>query len=167
MLDVSFFADLIRVTLLGAPFPHLPRAIPLLLGTCAQESAFTHTTQIGGGPAKGLFQCEPATEEDIWINYLQYQETIRTAIVARCGVTEPNPTALEHNMVYQILMARTHYYRCDPDPLPPASDVEEQAVRYKKYYNTVYGAATEEDYIQSYARLVAPYYVPPGGHAHG
>jgi hypothetical protein len=36
--------------------------------------------------------------------------------------------------------------------------VEEQAVRYKQYYNTPAGAATEAQYIDSYNQLVAPYY---------
>jgi len=41
-----------------------PVAVKLLLGTAAQESRFgTFLHQLGGGPAKGAFQMEPATFE--------------------------------------------------------------------------------------------------------
>ena len=157
MLDVPFYANLILRTLAGGPFPDNQRALPLLLGTAAQESAFTYTTQIGGGPAKGYMQCEPATETDIWTNYLAYQPALRSCFTLRCGREGPNVQALEHNMVYQILLARTHYYRCDPARLPMATDLEEQAARWKRYYNTVAGHGTEEQYIASFHTFVTPY----------
>lgn len=157
MLDVPAFANLIWCVLSGGPFPHDARAVDLLLGTCAQESAFTYTTQIGGGPALGYFQCEKATETDLWSNYLCYQPDLTDFVVTRSGVTGPNPTALEHNMVYQIILARLHYYRCDPFPLPDVGDVEECASRWKQYYNTPLGHGTESQYIASYQQLVVPH----------
>ena len=161
MLDVAFFSRLIRVTLASGPYPDLDKALSLLLGTCAQESAFTHFRQIGGGPARGLFQCEPATETDIWLNYLAYNPELADFFAVRCGVTGPNTSALEHNIIYQIILARTHYLRCDPDPMPEADDIEEGARRWKQYYNTPLGHGTEEQYLDSYARLVTPYYPAP------
>lgn len=158
MLDVPYFAHLIETTLRGSPFPQLRRATSLLLGTCAQESCFTYTTQLGGGPAKGYFQCEPATEADVWSNYLAYQPTLCEVFAVRCGMTGPNPTALEHNMVYQILLCRTHYYRCDPEPLPEIDDIAEAARRWKQYYNTPAGHGTEAQYVESYYHLVSPYW---------
>ena len=38
----------------------------LLMGTAAQESQFRYLRQIGGGPALGLWQMEPATFADLW-----------------------------------------------------------------------------------------------------
>jgi hypothetical protein len=160
MLDVVWYGDLIRVTLRGGPFPDNYRALFQLLGTAAQESAFTYTHQLGNGVARGYFQCEPATEADIWTNYLAYQPVLREVFLRRCGMTGPNVEALEHNMVYGILLARTHYYRCDPEPLPPAHDVPEAARRWKQWYNTPLGAGTTDAYLASYATLVAPYYPP-------
>ena len=161
MLNVAFYARLIRVTLGGGPFPHTEQGIRLLLGTAAQESHFTYTQQLGGGPALGYGQCEPATEADIWGNYLCYQPTLSAFFAVRCGATGPDTAALQHNMVYGILLMRTHYYRCDPDPLPAVDDIEEQARRWKHYYNTPAGAGTTEEYMQNYQGLVAPYYPPP------
>lgn len=165
MLDVAFYARLIRVTLAGGPFPSLERAIPLLLGTVAQESQFTYTEQLGGGPALGFGQCEPATEADIWVNYLAYQPELATFIFARCGCTCPDTGALQHNMVYGILLMRTHYLRCDPEGMPAASDLAAQAQRWKQYYNTPLGHGTEAQYMERYQTLVAPYY--PTRHARG
>jgi type VI secretion system secreted protein VgrG len=158
MLDVAFIAHLIRVTLTGAPFPALSRAIPLLLGTCAQESGFKYNRQLGNGPARGFWQCEPATEADIWSNFLCYNQDLAECFVARCGQSGPDVSALQHNLVYQILMARTHYFRCDPDPLPAAKDIEAHARIWKRYYNTPLGHGTESQYVQSYEALVRPYW---------
>ena len=157
-LNVRFYARLVQVTLARGPFPNNDRAVPLLLGTVAQESHFLYTQQLGGGPALGYGQCEPATEADIWGNYLCYQPTLSAYFWARCCCAGPNTEALQHNMVYQILLMRTHYYRCDPDPLPEAHDIEEAAVRWKKYYNTPAGAGTEAEYVKHYNALVKPYW---------
>jgi hypothetical protein len=165
MLDVRAFAGLIEAVLRGTPFPHRARALALLLGTAAQESALTYTTQLGGGPAKGYFQCEPATETDIWVHFLGYNDALGACFAERCGMTAPNVTALEYNMVYQILLCRTHYYRCDPDALPQVDDVAGQAHRWKRYYNTPAGAGTEAEYVANYAQLIAPYWPVARGRA--
>src|SRR5262245_16120598 len=164
MLDVVYFAQLIHVTLRQSPFPDLERAKALLLGTAAQESRFTYTTQLSGGPAKGYFQCEPATEQDIWSNFLAYQPALTDLLLVRSGRDGPNDTALEYNMVYQILLCRTHYYRCDAARLPAPDDLAGQAVLWKRVYNSPLGAGTEEEYMANYERLIAPYY--PGGRPH-
>ena len=95
MLDVAFYARLIRVTLTDGPFPDIDKAVPLLLGTAAQESAFRHTTQIGGGPAKGYMQCKVNTESDIWTNYVADNPELADFFEVRCGMTGPNTSALE------------------------------------------------------------------------
>jgi hypothetical protein len=158
MLHVPFYAALIQVALADGPFPDNDRALDLLLGTCAQESAFTYTTQLGGGPARGYMQCEPATEADIWAHYLAYeaQASLVSFLATRCGCTGPDVDALEHNMVYQILLARVHYLRCDPARLPAVGDLPGQARTWKTYYNTPAGHGTEAQYIASYEQMVAP-----------
>jgi hypothetical protein len=158
MLDVPAFAWLIEAVLRETPLPPVASTVQLLLGTAAQESALTYTTQLGGGPAKGYFQCEPATEHDIWVNYLAYHAPLRDCFVHRCGMTGPNVTALEHNMVYQILLCRTHYARCALYPLPAFDDLAGQAHCWKQYYNTPHGHGTEAQYLAQYTHLIAPYW---------
>lgn len=162
MLSVPFYGALIQLALADGPFPDNDRARELLLGTCAQESAFEYTTQLGGGPAKGYMQCEPSTETDIWGNYLAYQAALVEFLAVRCGVMGANVQALEHNMVYQILLARIHYLRCDPDRLPACGDLSGQARTWKQYYNTPAGHGTEAQYIASYEQIVLPALGPYG-----
>jgi hypothetical protein len=162
MLFVPYYGDLIMTVLADGPFPHNDRAVYQLLGTCAQESAFEYAVQLGGGPARGYMQCEPATETDIWHHYLAYQPELVNFLAARCGVTGPDVEALEHNLVYQIILARIHYFRCDPEPMPAAHDLADQAHRWKLYYNTPAGHGTEAQYMDSYQQLVEPYYPRPG-----
>jgi hypothetical protein len=158
LIDVPFYGDLILHVLHGGPFPDMVRAQRLLLGTVAQESQFTYTRQVGGGPARGLCQIESATEVSLWADYLAYQPALAAYITARCGRGGPDEQALEYDMIYGILLARTIYYWRDPEPLPAVDDVEEAASRWKLWYNTPAGAGTEQQYIENYQRFVAPYY---------
>jgi hypothetical protein len=160
LLDVAAYADLVQCMLRGSPFPHAERAVPLLLGTVAQESAFTYTRQIGGGPARGYLQMEPDTEYSLWFDFLVYNPTFAAYITSRCGRGGPDEIALEYDMGYGILLARTLYFWRDTDALPLADDLEQQAALWKRCYNTVAGAGTEAQYIESYHQLVAPHYQP-------
>ena len=92
----------------------------LLLGTAAQESGFKFLHQLGGGPALGIYQMEPATERDIWDNYLAYREQIAKKVQVLC-IKEPAPSyELIGNLYYATAMARIHYRRVS-EPLPSAA----------------------------------------------
>jgi hypothetical protein len=55
----------------------------LLMGTAAQESHLgTYLHQVGGGPAKGIFQMEPATERDLIKNYIRYRPELHKQMMA-------------------------------------------------------------------------------------
>jgi len=159
MLDVPYLAQLIRVVLSGVPLPHCERAIPLLLGVAAQESSLTYTRQFGSGPARGYWQMEPATERSHW-GWLASQHTLEQALIVRCGVMEASVQALQHNIPYQIMMARLHFYRHDPRPLPFPHHITEQAARWKSVYNTERGHGTIEQYLRSWETLIAPFWSP-------
>ena len=45
----------------------------LIMGTFAQESNFKYVRQLGGGPALGYGQMEPATFNDIVVKFLRYK----------------------------------------------------------------------------------------------
>jgi hypothetical protein len=159
--DVVYLLRLISVVLEGAPFPSPERALPLLLGTAAQESGLVHFRQLGGGPARGLWQMEPATAASHW-GWIVHQKGLKALMVDRSGVGYPDIAELECNLPYQILMARIHYFRRDPQPLPDVNALAEQARRWKRYYNTPAGKGTELQYLRNWERLVAGKYpVPP------
>lgn len=127
-----------------------PAAVQLLIGTCAVESKMGYyRRQMGNGPARGIFQMEPDTEKDIWINYVAYKKGMKDMIKRVSDVDGPNPSALEFNLTYQVVMARLHYRRV-PQALPLFSDIKGMANYWKKYYNTVLGAGTVEKFMAAY-----------------
>lgn len=127
-------------------------AVQLLLGTCAQESAFgTYRKQLGGGPALGVFQMEPATFNDIKENYLKYKPALESKIMLLSNVTELKADDLVENDALAICMARTHYMRVRAG-IP--ANLQGQAEYWKKYYNTPLGKGKVEEYIANYNKYV-------------
>jgi hypothetical protein len=125
----------------------------LLLATAAQESLFgTYRTQGNGGPARGIFQMEGATHDDIWNNYLKYHQTLGNEI-KNLVVGFPSVDLCIHNDPYAIAMARVHYLRA-PESLPDAKDLNALWTIYKLRYNTPGGAATKDQFYQHYKKYV-------------
>jgi hypothetical protein len=124
----------------------------LLIGTALQESDLIHTRQMGGGPARGYFQMEPATHDDIWANYLAYQKDTAAKVLAVAGLASGTPKAalLEDNHVYAALMARVHYRRRSKAKLPAADDVKAMAALWKQVYNTPKGKGKAEEFEAKY-----------------
>lgn len=121
----------------------------LLLGTAVQESRLVYLHQLGGGPAKGVFQMEPATHKDLWENYLSYRPDLVGKIRDLTTAAFPGDQEMEGNMYYAAAMCRVHYRRI-PKALPAAGDLEDQADYWKEFYNTYLGAGTVEEYIENY-----------------
>ena len=130
-----------------------PEAVELLLGTAAVESQLGRYIKQINGPALGIFQMEPNTEDDIWKNYLEYKEELAEDVRTFVPEVRFKDADLKWNIAYQILMARIHYLRV-PEALPGVDDIEGQAAYWKKYYNTHLGAGTVEKYITCYKLYV-------------
>ncbi len=125
-------------------------AAELLLGTALQESKLVFRRQIGGGPARGLFQMEMATHNDIFDNYLKYRSTLRSAVLLQKSSLKANAEKeLTDNDPYATAMARVLYKRA-PKALPKAGDVEAMVAYWKQYYNTPLGAGAVEQYVTSW-----------------
>ncbi len=130
------------LTHLGYNFPPF---VALLLGTMAQESNMgEYETQIGGGPARGIFQMENATFQDINDNFLAYHNELKT----RVNSYKPNYTTtfnadwLIHNPKYSTAYAACSYIRHSvPHPNTPCT-CDAAWPNYKTYYNGP-GAAQE------------------------
>lgn len=149
MLNPSQFTEHIIRPALEAINLYSDAAVELLLGTAIQESRLTYLVQLGGGPALGLFQMEPATHEDIWENYLDYKDTLFDKVYALAGRQPVDPHDMIWNLHYAAAMCRIHYYR-DKEPLPEAGDISRQAAYYKRVYNTAAGAGTEVEYLKNW-----------------
>ena len=114
----------------------------------------TYIRQLGGGPALGIFQMEPATHDDIWANFLEFKEPLGELILEVSGhYSGPDEKAMEWNIMYAALMARMQYRR-RPEPLPAADDIRGLAAYWKQWYNTPLGAGTEEEAMLNYKRFV-------------
>ena len=82
MLNIQQFrANIVRPTLeaIGA---HSRAAEDLVLGTALQESNLHYLRQLNEGPARGVYQMEPATYDDIWENYLAFRAELSTRVSA-------------------------------------------------------------------------------------
>lgn len=126
--------DIVRPALRGVDLWSAP-AENLVLGTALVESLARFVRQVGGGPAVGLWQMEPATHNDIWTNYIAFDAKLSKML----------PRASAERMVYDLRyaaqMCRVHYRRVKA-PLPLTSLAA--AEYWKRYYNTVLGAGTVE-----------------------
>lgn len=139
-------------TLPSYPSINRKEAVELLMGTCAQESHLgKYRKQIGGGPALGIYQMEPATFDDIVENYLTFNPSLKSKIMEVSGVRGLKAGDLVNNDKLSTCMARVHYLRVK-EAIP--SSLEGQARYWKKYYNTPLGAGTEEEYKSNYKNLV-------------
>jgi len=127
----------------------------LLMGTAAKESHLgtLGLVQIGGGPARGVWQMEPATEYDIWYNYLFYRPDLKKLVTAATGLTGPDPRHLQYNPIYGAIMARLHYLRVK-HPLPATHEVSIQAEYWDVHYNRNPEKGFPAEYIELYYKLI-------------
>lgn len=142
-----------------------PSAENLLLGTAAQETHLgTYLAQLEGS-ALGIYQIEPTTLRDVWLNYIVHRPGLCSMIqnmleYKPLGYTFEEfcfgpefPTPLIYNLQYSTAIARLIYQRV-PTLLPDADDIEGLAKYWKMHFNTPQGAGTEEEFINNYHTLV-------------
>ena len=134
-------------------------AVDLLMLTCAQESHMGYyIEQIDGGPAKGIFQMESTTHDDLW-GYVRRKGDDFADKVFRYESRSPQ-WDLKLNIAYQIAMARIHYWR-----VPVAIPARDQFIKnkeyiralaeyWKKHYNTHLGAGTVDQAVSNYQKYV-------------
>jgi len=151
----TFVSDVIRpvLTALGLD-QDLSAATELLLGTALQESSLVHRVQLGGGPARGLFQMEPNTHDDIWANFLKFRASLAEKVGQFLDGGDPNSQLLTNNDSYAAAMARVLYFRMGQfvgkTPIPERGDIPGMAAYWKKYYNTEQGAGTPAQFVANW-----------------
>lgn len=153
MIDVEHFRlHVVRATIMSLRLWSMA-AENLLIGTALVESRLTYLRQFDAGPARGLYQIEPATDDDIWQRYLKYRKTLKARIRALLAPTPSRIDQLTTNLAYATAIARLVYYR-HPEPLPLPDDVEALGRYYKKYFNTALGKGSAEEFVRNYKRHV-------------
>ena len=153
MLDIPQFRDNIVRPVLRAIRGEGRAAEILVLGTALQESNLRYLRQLGDGPARGVYQMEPATHDDIWDNYLRYRAELRDAVSEFEVPRQDRHDQLVWNLGYATAMCRVHYRRV-LEPLPGADDLLGLATYWKQHYNTPLGRGTVDEFVEKFVRYV-------------
>ncbi|MCP4060720.1 MAG: hypothetical protein GY738_26250 [Pseudoalteromonas sp.] len=126
----------------------------LLLCTAAIESKCGHYIKQINGPALGIWQMEPATEDDVWgncdaLDNVDFNYNISSLQIdrARYGLAL-NGKDLVLSPTYACAMARLKY-SMDSEPLPDYNDFKAVYEYYKRIYNTPLGASTYAKFKQA------------------
>lgn len=128
----------------------------LVLATAIAESDLSALHQIGGGPALGLWQIEPATHADLWANWLTYRGHLAARLETMAAPWPPvpqNPAQVATNLLYGAAVCRLIYYRA-PAPLPAKDDADGMGRYWKQHYNTPLGAGDPAKFATLYRRHV-------------
>lgn len=137
-----------------------PRGVAerLILGTGAHESSgFRYLHQLGSGPARGLFQMEPATFNDLWERFPPEGPIGMKLRKIAASYPVPLHDQLMSNLSLSVAMCRIHYY-VRPFTMPETVTVSDLAAIWKEHYNTRLGKGRVEDFIKNYDQYVTPMY---------
>jgi hypothetical protein len=140
---------------LDPDIPYSDTAVDLLVMTCAHESLGGKYLHQINGPARGIYQMEPNTEDDIDHNFLNFRPKLENKVDStRGGFVDGE---MMYNLAYATAMARVHYWRVSeslPDPLN-AGYIDALGEYAKKHYNTHKGKATAKAYVRDYFAYIA------------
>ncbi|WP_417830438.1 hypothetical protein [Thalassospira sp.] len=152
----------VKPVLLSLGLPSSEVAENLIMGTAAHESHLgDYIEQVGGGPALGIFQMEPATLNDCYENYLDYRADLKAKVdgflAAQPATPDGSPDKqqqLATNLAYATAMCRIRYYRAPAAMPSDPNDVNALGTYWKQYYNTPQGAGTVEQFVADYNRYL-------------
>jgi hypothetical protein len=130
-----------------------PSAEELVLGTAIVESSLTYLRQWSDGPALGLWQVEPSTQNDLYTNFLNYRPELGSQLMELRAPNLSMDENLATNLMYGAAVCRLCYYR-KPDALPEAGDIEGQAAFWKQHYNTPLGKGTVTKYVYKVQKIL-------------
>jgi len=129
-----------------------PAAEELLVGTAAQESRLGYSLrQHPSGPARGIYQMEPATFTDL-MRWLTTKPDLMSAAADWASPAIPFGAQLAGNLYFATAISRLNYYR-KPGSLPSADDLDGLAAYWKRWWNTELGAGTTAEGLRNYREL--------------
>ena len=123
-------------------------AVDLVYKTGNAETGYRHLKQMGGGPAIGFWQVEPATLIDIMDNYVKFRPELEKRLKNLGFSSEDMETRVMSNIALQAVFCRLKYKR-DKYALPQSNDLEAQAKYWKRVYNTHLGKGTIKHFMEA------------------
>ena len=154
MLNCTQFRTLIIEPVLSKLQCYSKDAEELLVFTCAAESmGGTYLHQVKG-PALGIYQIEPNTYTDIWVNYIRARNRLAMILALNFNCNKiPDPERLIYDLHFATAMTRIFYLRVT-EAIPAHDDIDGIWSYYKKYYNTEKGKANKEESIKKYQNFI-------------
>ncbi|EHH68362.1 hypothetical protein [Gluconobacter morbifer] len=130
--------------------------INLVTGIGLVESDYVWLEQLNDGPARGFWQMEIATHDDIWKNSLP--DPSRSRVLAGlhrllCG-RAPEASLMAADPLYGAAMCAVKILLA-PEALPAADDAAGQARYHKRWYNTPLGSACALANIPDFQAAIA------------
>ena len=179
--NIQFREQIIRPALEGLYLFQKPNPVDLytkdseelLVAVMATESlGGKYLTQKKGGPARGIYQMEERTYENLWKDYLfpSNEAKIRVLIssvfkainyLPNCssdgGLTTvsscPDASRMVWDLRYATIMARLFFVQFS-DVIPRYDDLEGIWEIYKKHWNTEKGKTTRDEFFVNYRSFV-------------
>jgi len=154
MIDIEQLKEYIIAPALSSLQAYSDDAVELMLFTCAVESdggKYIHQIK---GPALGIYQMEPETYTDLWINYVRHSNRIQQLLAVNFDAPIMQlADRLIYDLKFATVFARLQYMR-NPETLPDRHKPNDIFEYYKKYYNTASGKATKAASIKKYKAYV-------------
>ena len=157
MMDAKQLRELVSRVLryLDPEIPYSEEAVELLMMTAAHESRLGTFLRQVRGPARGIYQMEPATEQHL-LKLIKIKSPSLYKKLMDLNLPLDGQDGAEtdsdsyHNLAYQTAMARVFYWM-KPGAIP--KDPRKMAEYAKQFWNTRLGKATVEDYLNAYRSL--------------
>ncbi len=146
MIDPGQFRRLVVRPTLEAMGLWSEAAGRLLVGTAIVESNLTYLTQLGGGPARGVYQIEPESMRDLGRHWLAFRPHWQDALDRFDDPRHPDAEELVTDLAFATAVARLHYYRV-PQALPDPENLAGLAQYWKDHFNTVAGAGRSAGFV--------------------
>ncbi|GEM17846.1 hypothetical protein [Gluconobacter oxydans] len=133
-----------------------PAHLNIVTGIGLVESGYVWLEQLNDGPAKGFWQMEPATHDDIWKNSLPAPSRSRIASgLNQLLYGQPHAADLMISLpLYGAAMCATKILLA-PEPIPAADDAAGQAQYHKRWYNSPLGSACALANIPDFQAAIA------------
>ncbi|KFL90784.1 hypothetical protein AmDm5_0732 [Acetobacter malorum] len=118
-----------------------------VLGIGNKESGYRYLVQTNPAEtAKGFWQMETATHDDMWRNFIRYRPNLQAALLGILSGAKPEAARLVDRPIYAAAMCAVHTYR-SPDALPAVNDAAGWASFWKRDYNTEGGAGVAAEAV--------------------
>lgn len=149
--------------------PDLEELLVAIVGHESKGGCYIHEED---GPALGIYQMEPRTHDDLWMNHilklrfsdgLKIYDNIISSNYLKVNVIrdfngnmigKPDSKLIIYNMFYSTQMAAVFFHRVGRD-LPKRNDPLQIAAFWKLYWNTPQGKGLEKDFISNYAKFAS------------